>query len=232
MPLILKNTSTATVVTPGTDKNTLFFDNDILYSKDDAGVIHTFGPGTVSSVDVSGGTTGLTTTGGPITTTGTITITGTLNTLSGGTGITSYAPGDILYAPTTNTLATLGTGSAGQVLTIVNGLPAWSDDGASQITFDYGDASPKNLVIVAANTVITSVSIIILTPFTDVAATLAIGDAGDPNRLLATTDNAPSVAGTYTVDPAYKYTGSTQLILTINPGTSSAGNGIILLNYQ
>lgn len=45
--------------------------------------------GTVTSVDVSGGTTGLTTTGGPITTNGTITIGGTLGPTNGGTGVTS-----------------------------------------------------------------------------------------------------------------------------------------------
>lgn len=45
--------------------------------------------GTVTSVNVSGGTTGLTTTGGPITTSGTITIAGTLDTANGGTGLTA-----------------------------------------------------------------------------------------------------------------------------------------------
>ena len=48
-----------------------------------------FGGGTVTSVDVSGGTTGLTTTGGPITTSGSITIGGTLNVANGGTGATT-----------------------------------------------------------------------------------------------------------------------------------------------
>jgi hypothetical protein len=42
--------------------------------------------GTVTSVDVSGGTTGLTTTGGPITSSGTITLGGTLAVANGGTG--------------------------------------------------------------------------------------------------------------------------------------------------
>jgi hypothetical protein len=42
--------------------------------------------GMVTSVDVSGGTTGLTTSGGPITTTGVITLAGTLNIANGGTG--------------------------------------------------------------------------------------------------------------------------------------------------
>jgi len=49
------------------------------------------GTGTVTSVDVSGGTTGLTTSGGPITTSGTITFAGTLNIANGGTGATTAA---------------------------------------------------------------------------------------------------------------------------------------------
>ena len=42
--------------------------------------------GTVTSVDVSGGTTGLTFSGGPITTSGTISMAGTLGIANGGTG--------------------------------------------------------------------------------------------------------------------------------------------------
>jgi trimeric autotransporter adhesin len=47
------------------------------------------GGGTVTSVAVSGGTTGLTTSGGPITTNGTITLAGTLAVANGGTGVTT-----------------------------------------------------------------------------------------------------------------------------------------------
>ena len=47
--------------------------------------------GTVQSVDVSGGTTGLTTSGGPVTVTGTITLAGTLNVANGGTGATTLS---------------------------------------------------------------------------------------------------------------------------------------------
>jgi hypothetical protein len=49
------------------------------------------GSGTVTSVQVSGGTTGLTTSGGPVTTSGTITFAGTLNLANGGTGATTAA---------------------------------------------------------------------------------------------------------------------------------------------
>lgn len=51
------------------------------------------GSGTVTSVDVSGGTTGLTFTGGPVTTSGTITAGGTLTVANGGTGATSLTSG-------------------------------------------------------------------------------------------------------------------------------------------
>ena len=44
--------------------------------------------GTVTSVNVSGGTTGLTTSGGPVTTSGTIALAGTLAVANGGTGVT------------------------------------------------------------------------------------------------------------------------------------------------
>jgi hypothetical protein len=74
------------------------------------------GSGTVTSVDVSGGTTGLTTTGGPIVAAGTITIAGLLNVPSGGTGIGSYTVGDILFANTTTQLDKLSVGANGYLL--------------------------------------------------------------------------------------------------------------------
>ena len=56
-----------------------------------AGLPFTSAAGGVSSVQVSGGTTGLTTSGGPIVSSGTITLGGTLAVGSGGTGATTNA---------------------------------------------------------------------------------------------------------------------------------------------
>ena len=82
-----------------------------LYAKNSAGTVTLLASsggatGTVSSVAVSGGTTGLTTSGGPITTSGTITLAGTLATTNGGTGLTSFTSGGVVYASSTSALAT------------------------------------------------------------------------------------------------------------------------------
>lgn len=66
------------------------------------------GTGTVTSVDVSGGSTGLSTSGGPITGAGTITLAGTLNVASGGTGLGSGTSGGILGYTASGTLASSG----------------------------------------------------------------------------------------------------------------------------
>ena len=86
------------------------------------------GAGSVTSINVSGGTTGLTFSGGPITSSGTITMSGTLDEVNGGTGQTTYTTGDILYASGSNTLAKLAIGSAGQVLKVASGVPSWATD--------------------------------------------------------------------------------------------------------
>ena len=71
------------------------------------------GTGTVTSVDVSGGTTGLTTSGGPITGSGTITLAGTLAIANGGTGSTSTTYCDL----TTNVTGTLPVANGGTGIT-------------------------------------------------------------------------------------------------------------------
>jgi hypothetical protein len=82
----------------------------------------------VTSVNASGGTTGLTFSGGPVTTTGTLTLGGVLGQANGGTGIASFNPGDILYADNTGTLAVLPVGGSGTVLKVQAGLPQWGVD--------------------------------------------------------------------------------------------------------
>jgi len=97
------------------------------------------GSGTVTSVDVSGGTTGLTYSGGPITTSGTITMAGTLAVAHGGTGSTSASG-----ARTNLGLGTMATQDANAVaitggsITGVSGLGSPSVGNLNQLNVADG----------------------------------------------------------------------------------------------
>jgi hypothetical protein len=52
--------------------------------------------------------------------------TGTLAATRGGTGLTSYATGDLIYASAANTLSTLAAGTNSHVLTLAGGVPTWA----------------------------------------------------------------------------------------------------------
>ncbi len=79
----------------------------------------------VTSVNVAGGTTGLTFTGGPITTTGTITMAGTLAATNGGTGLTAYgAANQVLGMNAGGTALEYKTVTAGTAISVVQGANA------------------------------------------------------------------------------------------------------------
>jgi len=56
----------------------------------------------------------------------------TISAVYGGTGQTSYTVGDLLYASSTTALSKLAVGTAGQVLTMVSGSPAWAQPSIPQ----------------------------------------------------------------------------------------------------
>jgi hypothetical protein len=85
------------------------------------------GAGTVTSVNASGGTTGMSFTGGPITSAGTLTLAGTLITSNGGTGLSSYTAGDLLYYASGTALSKLAIGASTRLLTSTGSAPQWSD---------------------------------------------------------------------------------------------------------
>jgi len=90
-----------------------------------------------------------------ITTLGTVT-TGTwsattIATTKGGTGLTAYTTGDILYASATNTLSARAIGTTGQVLTVSGGVPVWADpSGTSSIKWNALTAPDGNLTLAHA----------------------------------------------------------------------------------
>lgn len=178
--------------------------------------------GTVTSIDVSGGTTGLTTSGGPVTSSGTITLAGTLNIANGGTGQTTAnaafnalspmtADGDLIYR-SGGVAIRLPIGSNGQVLGISGGLPVWQSAGGSGTVTSVG-ITPPAAGITVSNSPITSSGNMTLALANDLAALEGIGGTGIAVRTAADTwttrttlagtgisiSNADGVAGNITV---------------------------------
>jgi len=124
----------------------------------------------VTSVGVDGGTTGLTTTGGPITSSGTITLAGTLAVANGGTGATSAAnaltnlgayPASNPNGYTNNagTVTSVGVSGAGLGVTNPTTTPVISQIAASSVSDGYMSSTyASKLDGIAAGASVTSVA--------------------------------------------------------------------------
>lgn len=109
---------------------TLKADTSILATKNY--VTNNISGGTVTTVTGSGN---IASSGG---TTPNITFTGTLPIANGGTNITGYTTGDIIYASATNVLSKLPIGTTRQKLGVVGGVPAWMDSTAVSGSSGWG----------------------------------------------------------------------------------------------
>ena len=103
------------------------------------------GTGTVTSVDVSGGSTGLTFSGGPVTDSGTVTMAGTLAIASGGTGATTQNDA-------ANAILPSQAGNAGMVLSTDGTNTSWTTVGGSSssveiVVFRYSPGASGTLTL-------------------------------------------------------------------------------------
>ena len=180
-------TSTIIWTLPAEDGNA-----DEVLTTDGSGVLTwaaTSGTGTVTSVDVSGGSTGLTFSGGPVTSSGTITMDGILEVDNGGTNFDSYTVGDILYASDTAEFTKLNIGSTDDVLTVAGGVPTWAagGGGGGMSSWDLdGDSGSTQSIIDAATVTIAGDGTAIST------------EASATDTLTITLDDTGVLAGSYT----------------------------------
>jgi len=121
------------------------------------------GGGTVTSVAVSGGTTGLTTSGGPVTGAGTITLAGTLAVASGGTGTSTPAivAGVNVTVSGTWPNQTINASGSGDVV----GPASATDNAIARFDLTTGKLIQNTLVTVADDGAITAPSTGSIIPF-------------------------------------------------------------------
>ena len=186
--------------------------------------------GTVTSIDVDGGSTGLTTSGGPVTSTGTITIAGTVAETSGGTNQTGYSTGDVLYASASNTLSKLGIGGTGDVLkTSSGGIPEWGSVSGSGTVTSVGVSGGTTGLTTSGGPITASGTVTIagtLATANGGTGLTAIGDAGEVLTVNsgATGLEYTAVSGSGTVTSVTAGDGMTQSgTSTINPTLDVVG---------
>jgi len=135
------------------------------------------GSGTVTSVGLSGGTTGLTITSdttSPITTTGTFTIGGTLATANGGTGLTSIGTaGQVLKVNSGATGLEWGAGGSGTPYTAGDGLELTGSEFSTDLKANGG-------------LVIESTELAVDLGASSITGTLAVADGGTGATTLTT----------------------------------------------
>lgn len=183
------------------------------------------GSGTVTYVDVAGGITGLTFSGGPVTSSGIITASGTLAARSGGTGRSSYTAGDVLYASATTTLTPLAIGSSGQVLTASNGVPVWATPSTSS-----GGTSTTAALATSAYVIIGTDSS--LSAYRSLTASTGIsitdGGAAAPVTVALTSQIvAGGPIGTASTVPVITFNGQGQLTTVTNAAITPTAIGAV-----
>ncbi len=104
-------------------------------------------------------------------------------------------------------------------------------DGWVKLPFTFSDTSPKIVTIIPANAVVSQVEIVITAPFNDANAKLSVGTVSNPNELVSFTDNKPNNLGTYATVPGRIYLSETHVVLTIVPGSSYTGSGMLIIYY-
>lgn len=107
-------------------------------------------------------------------------------------------------------------------------VPPADVEGVFAVPFAFNTPSPALLGAVSAGAIMNRVDVLITTPFTDPAAFVTFGLAlGGPSVFLAPGDSRVFVAAQYQVDALVTVAAPDTLELTISPGASVAGAGLL-----
>jgi hypothetical protein len=170
--------------------------------------------GSVTSVDASGGTTGLAFSGGPVTTTGTLTLAGTLDVANGGTGATTAAGALTSLGAYPNSNPAGYTANAGTVTNV-------SASGGANISVATGSTTPVISQVAATTTQNGYMTSVQATKLDGIAAGASVTSVGvDGGTTGLTTSGGPiTSSGTITL-------AGTLAVANGGTGATSAANAL------
>ena len=152
---------------------------------------------------------------------------GTITYAYGGTGLTSYTAGDIIYASAANTVAKLAIGTTGQRLVVAAGLPSWATDTTVGTVTSVAQSFTGGLISVSGSPITTSGTLALTVagtsggvPYFSSASTWATSAALAANALV--------IGGGAGAAPATTTTG-TGVVTALGVNTGSAG-AVVLFN--
>ncbi len=191
----------------------------ITFSGLSTGIVHANSSGVLSSsaVNLAGGATE---------------IAGVLPAVSGGTGLSSYNVGDLIYATGTTTLGVRGIGATNQVLTVSGGVPTWATiSGAGGICPDCLVNDPGSTQVLQA-TSSTATALTIKQPVGGSVDIFNITDPTGATKYFRVDSNGNvilgdgSSIGVFTVNPV----GSDPISISPNNNNGTAYTGTITSN--
>jgi len=177
------------------------------------------GAGSVTSVGVSGASTGLSFSNSPITSSGTMTMSGTLITTNGGTGLSSYTSGDMVFYRSGTAFSKLGIGSAGQVLKVSGGVPVWAADsnsGGTVTSIGLASDSGSTSAITLSGTFTIAGGTNVTTSATGTTVTINSTDQYQGTVTSVTAGTGMTQSGTSTVNPTLNVIGGDGITANAN----------------
>lgn len=160
-------------------------------------------------------------------------VNGTLPVANGGTNLTTYATGDILYASAANTLSKLPVGSNTNVLTLTAGVPAWAAPASSMV---YPSAGIPNSSGTAWNTsysttgsgtvVALATSPSFTTPTLGVASATSVAATGAVSGSVVSATNG-LVVNNNTVSASYSIPSGSSA-MSVGPITVASGQSVTI----
>ena len=101
-----------------------------------------------------------------------------------------------------------------------------------KVPFSYNSPSPVVLVALLAGDCVDEVDVKVETIFDDPLATVSVGTFADVNKYLSSSDVNLQVLCQYNNESNDDLTVADTLILTINPGTSTQGDGYVMYKVR
>lgn len=107
-----------------------------------------------------------------------------------------------------------------------------ADTDTVEVPFSYLSASPLKLSDILAGQSVANCEVVIEDEFNDPASSLKVGTYADDDLVLPEDHIDPLEQGSYGTEENFLFTVEDDLILTISPGTSTAGSGYVYFQVK